>query len=171
MLLMNTFNRSVWYWLGLAVLGVGLEAGALYYQYVLDYPPCVLCIHVRIWVAALVLVGFVGVATRTVTYARIATNLATLCCSIGLAERSWQTLAVERGWGEGSCDMESGLSSWFALDQWIPWLFEVQTPCGYTPEILLGITMAESLIIVSVMLLLVTAAMSVASAYSALGAR
>jgi len=156
---------SPWYWLGLVVIGVGLEAGALFYQYVLDYPPCVLCIHARIWVAALILLGIIGVLLRRFPLAVILVNLATLGSSIGLLERSWQTLATERGWSEGSCDMSSGLPGWFALDQWIPWLFEVQSPCGYTPEILFGITMAESLVLISIALVLVTALMSAASTF------
>ena len=71
----------------------------------------------------------------------------------GFVERSWQTLAVERGWVFGDCDMESGLPSWFALDKWFPAIFEVQTACGYTPLILFNITMAEVLMVVSSSLL------------------
>jgi len=156
---------SPWYWLGLVVIGVGLEAGALFYQYVLDYPPCVLCIHARIWVAALILLGVIGALLRRSAVARTVINVGTLGSSIGLLERSWQTLATERGWSEGSCEMSSGLPAWFALDKWIPWLFEVQSPCGYTPEILFGITMAESLVLISIALVLVTALMSAATAW------
>jgi len=32
--------------------------------------------------------------------------------------------------------MESGLSGWFALDEWMPLVFKVWEPCGYTPELL-----------------------------------
>jgi disulfide bond formation protein DsbB len=74
----------------------------------------------------------------------------------GFVERSWQTLAVERGWVFGECDMESGLPSWFALDKWFPAVFEVQTACGYTPLIIFNITMAEVLMLVSSSLLVVS---------------
>ena len=59
--------------------------------------------------------------------------------------------------------MDLGLPWWFALDKWVPWLFEVQTSCGYTPLIIFNITMAEVLLVISLVLLLVTAALAVAS--------
>jgi disulfide bond formation protein DsbB len=76
--------------------------------------------------------------------------------SAGLFERAYQTLGIERGFVFGDCNMESGLPAWFALDKWIPTVFEVKAACGYTPEILFGITMAEVLIVLSVFLLLIS---------------
>jgi len=48
------------YWAALVLVGIAMEAAALYYQYVLDEWPCVLCIHVRIWVMAFILLGIVA---------------------------------------------------------------------------------------------------------------
>ncbi|MDH3971388.1 MAG: disulfide bond formation protein B, partial [Gammaproteobacteria bacterium] len=42
--------------------------------------------------------------------------------------------------------------SWFALDQWFPAMFKVWEACGYTPELLFGVTMAEALLVLSIML-------------------
>jgi disulfide bond formation protein DsbB len=81
----------------------------------------------------------------------------------GFVERSWQTLAVERGWVFGDCNMESGLPPWFALDKWLPALFEVQTACGYTPILLFNITMAEMLLAISSVLLLISVLMLIVS--------
>ena len=62
---MNQFliNLSVQrrYWAAMIVIGTALEAAALYYQYVLDEWPCVLCIHVRIWVMACILLGMIAI--------------------------------------------------------------------------------------------------------------
>jgi disulfide bond formation protein DsbB len=80
-----------------------------------------------------------------------------------LVERSWQVLAVERGWIFGDCDMDLGMPSWFALDSWLPSVFEVQTSCGYTPILLLGITMAEALLVISSLLLIISATLFVTS--------
>jgi disulfide bond formation protein DsbB len=82
---------------------------------------------------------------------------------VGLVERSWQVLAVERGWVFGNCEMDLGMPTWFALDKWIPSLFEVQTSCGYTPLILFDISMAEVLLVFSVLLLIISAALFIAS--------
>ncbi len=144
------------YWVLLLVLGITLEGVALYYQYMLDEWPCVLCIHIRIWVLGFILVAILGLflgAYRTINRTLHLLNSAIM---IGLVERSWQTLAVERGWVFGDCNMDAGLPPWFALDRWFPLVFEVQTTCGYTPLIALNFSMAEILMVMSVMLLIVS---------------
>jgi disulfide bond formation protein DsbB len=151
------------YWAALVLIGIALEAAALYYQYALDEWPCVLCIHVRIWVVAFILLGIVAFfATQSKLATRTAHALNTVIMA-GLLERSWRVLAVERGWIFGDCEMDLGMPAWFALDKWIPSLFEVQTSCGYTPLLLFGITMAEVLLVCSVSLLIISAALFFAS--------
>ncbi|WP_286237240.1 disulfide bond formation protein B [Neptuniibacter halophilus] len=149
---LTCLSRSAWYWLTLILLAAGMEAIALYYQYVLDYGPCVLCIHIRIWIFGLLLVAIPGLFGRKHSGLSKLTHLLTLVTGIGLLERSWQTLAVERGWVIDSCSMDSGLPDWFALDSWLPAVFEPWEPCGYTPELLFRITMAEGLVAFSVAL-------------------
>lgn len=155
-------GSSPWYWVFLLVSGLSFEAVALYYQYALDEWPCVLCIHVRIWIAAIILISILALLIRGGLFTRVFHILTTLA-AIGFVERSWQVLAVERGWVFGDCNMESGLPSWFALDKWFPLIFEVKTSCGYTPYIILQISMAEILMATSVCLLLLSLVMSIAS--------
>ncbi|MGB0468657.1 MAG: disulfide bond formation protein B [Pontibacterium sp.] len=136
------------YWLLMLILGIAMEVVALYYQYGLDYGPCVLCIHVRIYVMGFILVALFGLFSHKHKGLRLSAHIITLLLSLGLTERSWMTLGVERGFIEGACDMNSGLPAWFALDKWFPAVFEPWEPCGYTPELLMGITMAEGLMII-----------------------
>jgi disulfide bond formation protein DsbB len=145
------------------VTGLSLEAVALYYQYALDYYPCVLCIHARIWVLGFVLVALLALFVRRFRYLRILMHGLTVVLSIGLLERAWMLLGTERGIVEGSCNFESGLPAWFALDQWFPTLFKVWEACGYTPELLFRVTMAESLVLLGAAALLVSVTMAVAS--------
>ncbi|HED19015.1 MAG TPA: disulfide bond formation protein B [Gammaproteobacteria bacterium] len=154
---------SAWYWLTVLVAALSLEAVALYYQYALDYYPCVVCIHVRIWVLGFILVALLGLFVRRYQYLRTLVHGLTIVLSAGLLERSWMLLGIERGTVEGSCSFESGLPAWFALDQWFPAVFKVLEACGYTPELLFGITMAESLVVIAVIALLISVAMTVAS--------
>lgn len=128
-----------WWWFML-LLGLLLEIVALSYQYLLDEPPCVLCIHVRIGVLLMMLVSIVGLAGAS----RVAHGLNLLVIG-GLLERSWQLLAIERGWSFGECDMLLGTPDWLPLDRWFPWIFEVKTACGYTPLLPGGLTIAEAL--------------------------
>lgn len=86
----------------------------------------------------------------------IVTNSMTLLVAIGLTERSYMLLGTERGFVFGDCGFTLGLPAWLAVEQWLPWLYRVESSCGYTPELVLGITMAEALMAMSAGLLLVT---------------
>ncbi len=156
-------GRQRRYWAFLIIAGLALESAALYYQYALDEWPCALCIHVRIWVAAFILLGLVGLFATASTAISRALHGLNLVVMLGLAERSYQVLAIERGWSFGDCAMDLGMPAWFALDQWMPWLFEVQTTCGYSPYIVFEITMAELLMVISLLLVILTATVFAAS--------
>ena len=144
-------------WLGLLVLGLALEGVALYYQYVLDQLPCVLCIHVRMLVFALIMVSVLGlVFSRLPRMSGVLWFIATGIW-VWMTERSYQLLGTERGWILGECQMKSGLPDWLALEEWMPWLFQIHEPCGYTPFLLFRITMAEALIVLSFLMTLLCA--------------
>lgn len=149
-------SANKWYWLGLLALSIAFEATALFYQYVLEYPPCVLCIHTRIWILGMILVSLLALQFYRSRAGLLIMQLLMLVLTAGLLERSYQLLGVERGFITGSCSMESGLPAWFALDQWLPVFFQVWEPCGYTPELFFGITMAELLIVIAFLLLLMS---------------
>jgi protein dithiol:quinone oxidoreductase len=55
------------------------------------------------------------------------------------------------------------LPSWLALDQWFPLVFGVKESCGYTPQMMFGVSMAEALIVVFPLLFLISLLMLVAS--------
>ncbi|WP_353571167.1 disulfide bond formation protein B [Candidatus Albibeggiatoa sp. nov. BB20] len=161
--LLTKISRSIWYWLAILVLGAIMEGIALFFQHQLDYGPCAVCIHVRIYVMAFMLVALLAPLMRNNRILRTLSHIITLLLSFGLMERSWNLLATERGFIEGACSMKIGFPEWFALDKWFPNIFEPWEPCGYTPELLFGITMAESLIVLSVTAILITAIMSLYS--------
>jgi len=90
-------------------------------------------------------------------------HLSLVFIAVGLTERSYQLLGTERGFVFGDCGFDLGLPAWFAVEEWIPWLYRVETSCGYTPEIILGITIAEALMVMSVLFLLVSFSVFLAS--------
>ena len=149
-----TAMMTAWFWGSLIVMGVLLESIALYYQYSLNELPCVLCIHFRLLISGLIIIGFLGVLLRKYQWGRGLLSLSLLLLSIGMLERAYQLVGTERGFVIGECSMSLGLPQWLAVDQWIPWLFGVQTTCGYTPIIVGNISMAESLMAMSVVLCL-----------------
>lgn len=161
--LFSRLGRSSLYWLAMIVIALAAEGIALYYQYALNHYPCVLCIHVRLWVFAFIFVGVVGLFLRHNATGRRIAGVLSVIAAVGFVERSWQTLATEKGWIiELACSMDAGLPAWFELDAWFPSVFGVQASCGISPEMLFGITMAEVLMVMSAGALLITAAVLIA---------
>lgn len=152
--------HSRWYWLALVALGLSFIAVALFYQYVLEELPCVLCIQVRIWVLCLTLVAFNAYVLNN-KWSSLIAHILTVFIAAALLERSYQLLGTERGFVFGDCGFDLGLPSWFALDSWFPALFRVEASCGYTPELIFGITMAEALAVMSATLLLISLALTI----------
>ena len=150
------------YWLTLLTLGIAFIAVALYYQYILEQAPCVLCIQVRLWVFCLILVAIIALLFNH-SWARRSMHIATVVIAGGLLERSYLLLGTEKGFVFRDCGFDLGLPPWLALDVWFPYLFRVEASCGYTPELVLGITMAEALMAFSGLLLLISLVLTVAS--------
>jgi disulfide bond formation protein DsbB len=162
-MLMNARSSGVCkiWWSLLIALCLVLEGIALYYQYALDYLPCVLCIHVRMLLAAILLVAIIGWLVSRNKGATFSALILNTGLWIWMTERSYQLLGTERGWIMGECAMASGLPEWLALERWFPWIFEIHEPCGYTPYVLFNISMAEILIVLSAVLSLASAGLVV----------
>jgi disulfide bond formation protein DsbB len=63
-----------------------------------------------------------------------------------LLYQSYQVLGIERYWFESSCTLSDPFPNWIPLHVWLPSIFEPWELCGYTPEIVKGVTMAEVLV-------------------------
>jgi disulfide bond formation protein DsbB len=120
----------------------------LYYQYALGDEPCQVCIHARLWVVAFTLIAFMMSMTPQITLVRVLGNLGVLIAGAGLFERARYLYRLENGIGDGSCQFQLGMPDWFAVDEWMPWLFEVRNLCSFTPEMLFGLSMVETLMAV-----------------------
>ena len=140
------------YWLVILLSAVSLMFAALYYQYIQELQPCLMCIQVRIWLVVLIFVSIFGMLTRTQRWSNLVAQSGLLIIAGGLAERAYMLLGTERGFVFSDCGFDLGLPDWLAIDVWFPRLFQVETTCGYTPEIIFGITMAEALMVLSVVM-------------------
>jgi len=142
---LSQFLQSRWYWLALALLGIALLGVALYYQYALGDEPCQVCIHARLWVVAFTLVALIVLVTPQTSPLRVVGNVGVLIAGAGLFERARYLYRLENGVGDGSCQFQLGMPDWFAVDRWMPWLFEVRNLCSFTPQMLFGLRMAKTL--------------------------
>jgi len=160
---LKNITHGRWYWLVFMIGGMSLIAAALYYQYFREELPCTMCIQVRLWIALFVIVSLIGLLSRNSKVMNTLPQLSIVLIAGALVERSYQLLGTERGFVFSNCGVDLGLPAWFAIEKWLPWLFRVETSCGYTPEIIFGITMAESLMVLSVLLLIVSFCVFLAS--------
>lgn len=154
-------GKEGFYWLAMLAFGLAMEGIALIYQYVLNDPPCVLCIHVRLWVCLMIILAFVGWLVRTKRVWNALIHLLMAGVMVGILNRAWRLLGTERGFYIASCNFNLGLPSWFAPDKWLPSVFEVQASCGYTPVLAFGITMSEFLLVMSGCLLLLSTVLAI----------
>ena len=145
MRVLSHVRQTRWYWISLFVAGVALLAVALYYQYVLGDEPCKVCIHARLWVVAFTLIALIMLVAPQTSLLRVVGNVGVLIAGAGLFERARYLYRLENGIGDGSCQFQLGMPDWFAVDRWMPWLFEVRNLCSFTPEMLFGPSMAEAL--------------------------
>ena len=142
--------RSLWW--AMLILGSGMFAAALYWQYALGEDPCQVCIHARLWVVAIALIGALMLVLPSNRGTGFGGLVLLLVSSAGLGERSYYLYEIENFRGDGSCQFTLGMPDWFAVDRWFPALFEVRNICSYTPEIAFGISMAEALVVISVLI-------------------
>ena len=150
---LKSISQSQWYWWAYIFSGFILLSIALFFQLVREELPCLMCIQVRLLVSLLVIVAFASLFSRHNRPLNTLAHLSVVLIAAGLTERSYQLLGTERGFVFGDCGFDLGLPAWFAIEDWLPWIYRVETSCGYTPEIIFGITIAEALMILSVSLL------------------
>ncbi len=153
---LNSLAQNRKYWLSYIFGSLVLLAVALYFQYVDHLQPCVMCIQVRLWLSLLILVAVLGFLTRNNRALNLVSNLSVVLIAAALTERAYILLGTERGFVFSDCGFDPGLPTWLPLDTWLPWLYRVEATCGYTPEVIFGITMAEMLIVIFGLLLLMS---------------
>jgi len=160
---LEDLHKARWYWFLYITASLCLLAIALYFQYIREQPPCLMCIQARLLFTLLIIIAVTGLLTRNHPVVNALANVSTVLVALSLTERAYQLLGTERGFVFSDCGFDLGLPSWLAVDVWLPWLYRVETTCGYTPEIVFGITIAEALMVFSILLLLLTSCVTLAS--------
>jgi disulfide bond formation protein DsbB len=158
--LLSDIAHHKYYWLALVAIGIAMESSALLYQYVGGDEPCILCIHVRLWVMGFTFIALLAYFVRHLIYIVPTAHLLITTMMFGLLDTSWELLQTERGNIMGDCSFDLGMPEWFAIDKWLPAIFEVRASCAESPELLFGITMAEALTLFSVGMVIVSAALT-----------
>jgi disulfide bond formation protein DsbB len=137
-------------WLLLALSALALEFCALFFQYVMELAPCIMCVYQRVAICAIIIAGLIGFAGSRFLVARI------LAYGLWGTGASWGLLIaiehVEMQDNAGSlffsCEFIPNFPTWAPLHEWIPFLFEATGDCGDISWQFLGYSMPQWMIVV-----------------------
>ena len=159
-------ERHVALWLFIFLLTSASIAFALYYQYVLEWEPCVLCIQIRIIMFGLTLLAFLMIFLSRIKLIRLFGFIGQSVLGVLLFLKCRELYRIEIGLDEAGCMFNAGLPSWFDLEAWLPSIFEVRSACGESPKVLFDITMAQALYYGSALALILSLLLSLLSIYA-----
>jgi len=150
---MPTFDKLIknpYAWLLLAISALSLEMVALYFQYIMDLKPCIMCVYQRVAILGIALAGIIGYLGCQYTLARL---FAYILWGVGAV---WGLLIaiehVEIQASSGSlffsCEFIPNFPSWAPLHEWIPFLFEATGDCGEISWEFFGYSMPQWMVVV-----------------------
>ena len=137
-------------WLLLALSAFSLELSALYFQYMMDLKPCIMCVYQRLAIGAILISGVVGYVGCQYLIARL---VAYVLWGVGAI---WGLLIaiehVEIQTNSGSlfytCEFMPNFPTWAPLNEWIPFLFDATGDCGEINWQFLSYSMPQWMIVV-----------------------
>ena len=147
MKLIYELGQAAYFWLAGILYLLVMEIIALYYQYILQFYPCALCVQVRAWVVGAMLSSAISFYFRGSFWVRFFGLFLTIVFVSGAFYTSYYAWGVENGTVISTCSMGAGFPSFMPLDQWIPLFFGASGPCGQSPEMWFGLSMVETLMI------------------------
>jgi len=142
---LKRLSMQRWGWALVALSSFGLLLAALYFQYVLNFQPCIKCIYVRSAFTGILLAGLIGLIAPTNPLLRLIALLGMLSAAVFGIMQAHELLEIEQLLAEGgffSCSLFAEFPSWMPLDQWFPAIYEPTGSCGDTSWLFLGKSMA-----------------------------
>ena len=100
----------------------------------------------RTWVVGAILSSAISVYFRSNFWIRFVGLSFTLIFIGGGFYTSYYAWGVENGTVISTCSMGAGFPGFMPLDEWIPFFFGANGPCGQSPDMWFGLSMVESLL-------------------------
>ena len=97
--------QTSYFWLAGILYLVLMESIALYYQYILQFYPCALCVQVRAWVVGAILSSAISAYFREKFWIRFAGLSLTMVLISGGFYTSYYAWGVENGTVISTCSM------------------------------------------------------------------
>lgn len=145
---MTRFAHSRSSWFILAGTALGLEAAALYFQYVMKLEPCVMCIYQRLAIFGLLAAGLIGMTAPKYRIVRI---LAALLWAISATWGLKLALSLVDMQANPSpfstCSFLPEFPAWMPLHEWFPAVMMPTGMCTDVPWVFMGVTMPEWMVV------------------------
>lgn len=142
---LKSLSMQRWPWLLLALTALAMELTGLYFQYALNYQPCIKCIYIRVAFAGILLAALLALlAPRHAILRFVALSLWLGSALYGLYQAQ-ELVKIEQILAEGgftTCALFADFPTWLALDKWLPAVFEVTGTCGGVDWQFAGLSMA-----------------------------
>ena len=140
-------SRSSWFLL--TGTAIGLEAAALYFQYVMKLDPCVMCIYQRLAVFGILVAGLIGMTAPKYRLIRI---LGASCWAVSATWGLKLALALVNMQNNPStfatCSFLPEFPTWMPLHEWFPAVMLPTGMCTDLPWRFMDVTMAEWMVVV-----------------------
>ena len=150
MKILSNLTTSSKPWLLLALSALALELCALFFQYVLDLAPCIMCVYQRVAICAIILAGFMGSIGSRFLLARFTAYILWGTGAIWGLLIALEHVEIQSNSGSlfFSCEFVPNFPSWAPLHEWLPFLFEATGDCGDINWQFLGYSMPQWMIVV-----------------------
>lgn len=143
---LKSLSEKRWPWLLLACTALLLLITGLYFQYSLNYQPCIKCIYVRAAFAGILLAALLALLAPRQSLFRVVGIFAWLIAAVYGAIQAHELVTIEHTLASGgftTCALFAEFPAWLALDKWFPSVFAVTGTCGGVDWQFLGLSMAE----------------------------
>lgn len=143
---LKLLSEKRWPWFLLALTALLLLAMGLYFQYSLNYQPCIKCIYVRAAFAGILLAAMLTALAPRRGVIRVIGIFAWLAAAIYGTLQAQELVSIEQTLASGgftTCALFAEFPTWLALDRWLPSIFEVTGTCGGVDWQFAGLSMAQ----------------------------
>lgn len=163
--LLHALSVQRWPWLLLAAGSASLLGAALYFQYVMDLAPCIMCVYQRAALCGILLASLLGAAGYQQALWRFIALIGWMVGAGWGLKIAHDQVVVEQivaSGGFSTCALFPEFPDWLLLHEWLPSVFNPTGMCGEVAWSLFGLSMAAWMQFIFLGLLVIALAITAA---------
>lgn len=145
---LKLFSISRKSWLLLALVCLGLEVSAIYFQYGMNLSPCVMCIYERVAILGILITGILGAMAPKCRYWRVICLILWLAISIKGLMLGLEHVDYQKNPFLLQCGLSAKFPAFLPLDQIFPAFFRPYGLCSDVVWSFLNLSMAEWIVVI-----------------------